>query len=1000
VTVAEQPRATARLSRHGFTDPQRAAELLTGLELWDPSADRPADEAAGRIVAALAQVGNPDLALLALVRLVEVAADADELLADMRESEGLRTRLLGALGASQTLGDHLVAHPGQWRRLASDQHAASRPTPLGLINELCQAVGVDPHQPVGDGGTPAAVRALRTAYRGALLDLTGRDLTDSASMEDAAAELSDLAAATLTTALALATAGMAPDAVGCRLAVIGLGKCGGRELNYVSDVDVVFVAEPVDGVSEDVALRSATSLATEMMRICGLVAWPVDAALRPEGKAGALVRTLASHETYYRRWARTWEFQALLKMRPVAGDADLGRQYVETLQPLVWTAAERDGFVADVQQMRRRVEESLPAAIASRELKLGPGGLRDVEFAVQLLQLVHGRADESLRSPTTLSALRALSAGGYVGRADADTLASAYRFLRTVEHRLQLQRLRRTHLLPDDLVDRCWVARGLGFRAGRTGSALELFDAEHAAHAREVRRLHEKLFYRPLLQAVARVPGEDLRMSPAAARGRLSALGYADPDGGLRHIEALTAGVSRKAAMQRLLLPAMLRIFADSPAPDAGLLAYRQVSEQLGNSPWYLRLLRDEGQAAERLATLLGSSRYVADLIGRAPEALRLLAHDEELLPRPAAALVSAMRSTTARHTGSGAAVPVVRGLRRHELLRIACADLLDRCDVEDVGTALSAVAAATLQAALDVAVREVVGGALPTRIAVIALGRLGGGELGYGSDADVMFVHDPLPGVGEQEAGDAAHAVAEELRRLLAAPAPDPPLLVDAGLRPEGRNGPLVRSLASYREYYARWSSVWESQALLRAVPVAGDDELGRRFIDLIDPLRYPAAGLSAADATEIRRIKARIDAERLPRGADPATHTKLGRGGLGDVEWTAQLLQLQHAARVPGLRTTSTLAALRAAADADLLQPDQAAALEAAWRFATRCRNAIMLVRGRAGDQLPRSGRDLVGVARAVGYPPGRDPGVFLDDYRRAARRARGVVEKVFYA
>jgi len=997
-----QPAGPAHLSRCGFTDARRAAELLDGLGLRG-SGDCTDEEFAGQILEVLVRVGNPDLALLALSRLADADADtdadADELRAALRSDSGLRERLLGVLGASQALGDHLVANPREWRRLASDGPAATAPE---LIRALCTAAGVDSDEPGGAGATPAAIRALRTAYRGALLDLTGRDVTGSTAMEDAAAELSDLAAATLTAAMALARAGMPADAPGCRLAVIGLGKCGGRELNYVSDVDVIFVAEPVDGADAEAALRTATRLATEMMRICALVAWPVDAALRPEGKAGALVRTLSSHESYYRRWARTWEFQALLKMRPLAGDLDLGQRYVETLQPLVWSAAERDGFVEDVQQMRRRVEQTLPAAIAPRELKLGPGGLRDVEFAVQLLQLVHGRADETLRSSTTLSALAALSAGGYVGRTDAETLTSAYRFLRTVEHRLQLQRLRRTHLLPEDVTERRWLARSLGFRAAGGSSALELLDAELAAHTREVRRLHEKLFYRPLLHAVARVPGDELRMSPTAAVGRLGALGYADPDGALRHIEALTAGVSRKAAMQRLLLPAMLRIFADSPAPDAGLLAYRHVSDQLGSSPWYLRLLRDEGQAAQRLATLLGSSRYVADLIARAPESLRLLADDEELQPRPPEALTAAMCSTASRHAEPAAAVLAVRGLRRHELLRVACADLLDRCDVEDVGTALTAVAAATLQAALKLALRQVAEdrGPLSTRFAVIALGRLGGGELGYGSDADVLFVHDPLPGASEQATGEAAHAVAELLRQLLGAPAPDPPLLVDANLRPEGRNGPLVRSLASYREYYSRWSSVWEAQALLRAVPVAGDEDLGRCFVELVDPIRYPVDGLRPADATEIRRIKARVDAERLPRGADPATHTKLGRGGLGDVEWTVQLLQLHHAARVPGLRTTSTLAALRAATAAELLEPDQAAALEAAWRLATRCRNAIMLVRGRAGDQLPRTGRDLAGVARAVGYPPGRDPGVFLDDYRRAARRARGAVEKVFYA
>ncbi len=236
-------------------------------------------------------------------------------------------------------------------------------------------------------------------------------------------------------------------------------------------------------------------------------------------------------------------------------------------------------------------------------------------------------------------------------------------------------------------------------------------------------------------------------------------------------------------------------------------------------------------------------------------------------------------------------------------------------------------------------------------------------------------------------------------MRALLAEPGPDPVVSVDAALRPEGRGGPLVRSLDSYREYYRRWSSVWESQALLRAVPVAGDPELGARFVDLVDPVRYPDGGLDRAGVVEIRRIKARVDTERLPRGADRATHTKLGRGGLADVEWTVQLLQLRHAAQVPGLRTTSTLEALRAAVEAELLAPDDAAALEAAWRMATRARNAVMLVSGRPSDQLPRRGRVLDGVARTFGHPPGPGTGEFLDAYLRATRRAHAVVERVFY-
>ncbi len=491
------------------------------------------------------------------------------------------------------------------------------------------------------------------------------------------------------------------------------------------------------------------------------------------------------------------------------------------------------------------------------------------------------------------------------------------------------------------------------------------------------------------------MPSEDLRLSPGEAGRRLAALGFGDPAGALRHIEALTAGVSRRAALQRALLPVLLSDFADAPDPDGGLLAYRRVSDALGSTAWYLRLLRDEGTVASRLAYLLGTSRYVARLLERTPEALQLLAHDDDLRPRARADVSAAMRDSAARQDDDAAAVAVVRAIRRQELLRTAFADLLGMLDVTETCEAISATADATLDTALQVALRSVARDQrverLPIRLAVFAMGRLGGGEAGYGSDADVLFIHDReacTGSAGEGETDDARTAVevAGRLRALLASPASsDPPMIVDADLRPEGRNGPMSRSLASYRQYYERWSQPWEAQALLRARFVAGDAELGRRFTELIDPIRYPAEGLAAAELMEIRRLKGRIDSERLPRGADPHTHTKLGRGGLADIEWTVQLLQLQHAGAVVALRTTRTLAALAAAADAGLLTAEQAGLLEAAWRSATRLRNAVRLVRDKVEDQLPHQGTALVGVGRAVGYEAGFDPGQLLDDYRR---------------
>jgi glutamate-ammonia-ligase adenylyltransferase len=850
-----------------------------------------------------------------------------------------------------------------------------------------------------------------------LLRLASRDLAGEVAVDDVAAELADLAAAALEAALAIARSRLPAGSAPCRLTVIGMGKCGGRELNYASDVDVLFVAEPVDGYDsgtagarprpEAEALRTATFLASQVIRICSDhtaegTLWPVDAALRPEGRSGPLVRTVASHLAYYERWAKTWEFQALLKARTVAGDRALGAAYLDAVTPLVWRAADRPGFVEDVQAMRRRIVEHIPAGEVDRQLKLGPGGLRDVEFAVQLLQLVHGRADPALRSSSTLRALDALTDGGYVGREDGAALADAYRFLRTLEHRIQLSRLRRTHLLPADEHDLRSLGRSLGFS---TEPVAELTDA-WKRHGREVRRLHEKLFYRPLLAAVARIPGEEARLTPEAAQVRMTALGFQDPAAALRHLAALTAGVSRRAAIQRTLLPVMLHWFADAPDPDAGLLAFRQVSDALGTTPWYLRLLRDEGITAERMARLLASSRFVVDLLRRAPEAVAMLGHDETLQPRTRTQLETETLAAAGRYDDPVAGIASVRGVRRREMFRVAAADVLGLLDVDTVGEALSDITAATLAGGLAVSTRAIEAERrrpLPTRLAVVAMGRFGGHEMSYGSDADVMFVHEPYDspvpnGAAEQEATEAATAVVSELRRLLAIPATDPPLNVDADLRPEGRQGPLVRSLASYAAYYARWSRVWEAQALLRADPVCGDPDLQSRFVELINPIRWPAGGLPGADAREIRRIKARVDAERLPRGADPTTHTKLGRGGLADVEWTAQLLQLRYAGAIGELRTTRTVAALRAAAAADLLESADAESLTAAWRLATRARNAIMLVRDKAADSLPSDVRDLAAVSRVLGYPP-LESGRFLEDYRRVTRHARAVVDRVFW-
>ncbi|OBI13732.1 bifunctional [glutamine synthetase] adenylyltransferase/[glutamine synthetase]-adenylyl-L-tyrosine phosphorylase [Mycobacterium sp. E2497] len=990
--ATQRPRLPS-VGRLGLVDPP-ASDRLTQLGWYDHD-----DQAHVDLLWSLSRAPDPDAALRALIRLAENPdTDWDELNAALLTERPLRGRLFAVLGSSLALGDHLAVHPQSWKLLRGK---AKLPTHDELRAAFTRCVD----EASGDPGT--VVARLQTLYRDQLLVLAALDL--AATVEDepvlpftvVGAQLSDLADAALSAALRVAEMSACGDRTPPRLAVIAMGKCGARELNYVSDVDVIFVGERADALT--------TRLASEMMRVASAAFFQVDAGLRPEGRSGELVRTVGSHIAYYQRWAKTWEFQALLKARAAVGDAELGERYLTALMPMVWVACEREDFVVEVQAMRRRVEQLVPADVRGREIKLGSGGLRDVEFAVQLLQLVHGRGDESLHVASTVDALDALGQGGYIGREDAANLTASYEFLRLLEHRLQLQRLKRTHLLPEAEDEEAvrWLARAAHIRPDGRHDAAGVLREELRHQNLRVSQLHAKLFYQPLLESIGPA-GLEMRhgMTSEAAERQLAALGYEGPQTALKHMSALVNQSGRRGRVQSVLLPRLLHWMSYAPDPDGGLLAYRRLSEALAGENWYLATLRDKPAVAKRLMHVLGTSAYVPDLLMRAPRVIQDYSDGTsgpKLLETDLAAVSRALIASAGRHPDAVRAIAAARTLRRRELARIGSADLLGFLEVTDVCRGLTSVWVAVLQAALDAIIRANLpkdgpekGRALAA-IAVIGMGRLGGAELGYGSDADVMFVCEAATGVEDSVAIRWSTTVAEQVRTLLGTPSVDPPLEVDTNLRPEGRQGPLVRTLGSYAAYYEQWAQPWEIQALLRAHPVAGDAELGQQFLVIADKTRYPADGVSSDAVREIRRIKARVDAERLPRGADPNTHTKLGRGGLADIEWTVQLLQLLHAHDIPALHNTSTLESLDAIEAAGLVPADEVDLLRQAWLTATRARNALVLVRGKPTDQLPGPGRQLNAVAVAAGWPTD-DGGEFLDNYLRVTRRAKAVVRKVF--
>ncbi|WP_022909633.1 bifunctional [glutamine synthetase] adenylyltransferase/[glutamine synthetase]-adenylyl-L-tyrosine phosphorylase [Aestuariimicrobium kwangyangense] len=974
------------LARRGFLDATRSAKLVRSLtELIGHQP--PVWLADGRWLDLFDRVADPDLALEELTRLLPAAPELRPRLAQNQE---WAQRLVLVLGGSSALAQHLVQHPEDVEVLEPTPERVPAPDIAADLMERCTVEGWSQLE---------AVDALKRANKRHLLRISARDLAHpdpQGVLPDIAAELADLADAVLQATLVLAQREV-PGHEATRMAVIGLGKAGAQELNYISDVDVLFVAEPgVDPATgepatSDQAVQLATRVAAAMTRICsshtaaGSI-WQLDAGLRPEGKAGALVRTLGSMRSYYEKWASNWEFQAMLKARVVAGDAEVGQGFLDIVQPLVWRAAEREHFLAETQAMRQRVIRTIPAKEADREIKLSSGGLRDTEFTVQLLQLVHGRADDRLRARATLTALQELVDHGYIGRRDGVELGTAYRFQRLLEHRVQLFRMRRTHLLPSDPDGLRRLGRGIGLRGG------DEVMTQFRQSAQKVLRLHQRIFYSPLVEAATRISSQELALTPQAARDRLRVLGFSDPDAALRHIQALTSGLNRGAEIQRQLMPAMLGWFAEAPSPDAGMLAFRQVSESLGNTPWYLRTLRDSGQTAHRLATILSSSRYVVDLLKRDPEAVQIMASDAELVPRDLAQVRASMRAAVQRHDQVDGAVRAVRAQRRRELFRICVADLLGRIDLATLGRALSELTSATIDVTLEAIARDVP--EAPT-LGVIAMGRWGGREQSYGSDADAIFVHADSD---DPEAGSKATAMVARLRQALGSAGPDPALPIDADLRPEGKGGPMVRSVSSTIAYYGRWADTWEAQALLRADHGAGDPAAVAAVLDSVAGLRWPEGGLNRLQLAEIRKLKARMETERMPRGQDPGRNVKLGRGGLSDVEWTVQVLQLQHAHECPDLRTTSTVAALDRLSQLRILDPLDSQKLLQSWELASRLRNAIVLTKARRSDAIPTDARDLAAMSHLLGRGFGQ-ASELLEEWSRASRRSARVTDRLFW-
>ncbi|MDQ3878084.1 MAG: bifunctional glutamine-synthetase adenylyltransferase/deadenyltransferase [Actinomycetota bacterium] len=816
---------------------------------------------------------------------------------------------------------------------------------------------------------------VRRAKRRRLLQIAARDLAGEATVEQVTEALADLADA------CLAVACDDSDGQSVGLAVIAMGKLGGRELNYVSDIDILFMS--------DSDTTEATKAASAVLRSLGEFApegqpYIIDTNLRPEGRNGPLVRSREGFLQYYRKWAKPWEFQALIKARAAAGDTRLGIRFVGETRAFVFPAQVDPIRVGEIRRMKQRVEEHAQRTsrrgrtAEAEDVKLGPGGIRDIEFAVQLLQLVHGGADGSVTSGRTLDALKALVDGGYIAEDDGAGLAVAYRWLRAVEHRLQLWQERRVRHLPSDEESLSRLARVMGFHDTPSESAAARFYASHQSVLSDVRSRFEKLFYRPMIESLAEPGGP--RLSAEALKDRLRVLGFRDVERAARTLGGLVSGTSRRARLFRVLTPAVLKFLATTPLPDEGLFQFLLLGESLETRVDILGALRDNPPGVAFLAQVLGSGKLLGQVLIHVPEEIGTIADphgpggpkDRDRLIHEAHASLE-WRAPEDRLDG-------LRRFKRKELLRIALSDIGASARIDEVGRSLSDLADACVDAALP----------SDSGLAIIGMGKLGGRELNYASDIDVMFVGSGDPQRTERHA--------EELMKAIGEVTPEGQAFrIDAALRPEGKSGPLVRSIESFAEYWDRWAKTWEFQSLTKARVVAGDSGLGERFIAHARERIY-ANAVSDKALAEIRHLKARMEKERIPRGSDPRRHIKLGPGGMSDVEFTAQILQLRFGHAISDLTSTSTRESVEAARLAELLTDEEAQWLLEAYAFLARARNRLFFMAGKPVDVLPTKPEELEALGIALGFTdaPRQEA---EEEFLKVTRRARKIAEKTLY-
>ena len=1029
----------------GFGEPGRTAANLCLLNetLADP-----------RLTIDLARhaltTADPDLALNNLERLTATVDKSD--LAIVLIDKTSTRQLLTVMGASPFLAGILCRRASFFAGLFRKDQINQSKTEQQMCTELRQMIG-------DDADTAVLKKGLRTYKAEEILRIGTRDLCGMAELEEVTAELSALAAATLQRSFEVCSLQLQREygaplldteegapAREADFTILGMGKFGGCELNFSSDIDLIYfyssdrgqttgIEDPAHGRRNQISLHQYFIKLSEMItRAIGQATedgfvFRVDLRLRPEGNSGEMANSLAAGEIYYESWGQSWERSAMLKARPVAGSKALGEKLLERLDPFIYRRHLDYAMIDDIKVMKQKIDRSL-----SREkegelnLKLGYGGIREVEFFIQALQLINAGKNPRLRERNSLKALQVLCNEGLVTAEERDNLSAAYRFLRTVEHRIQVVLEQQTHNLPVRPQELTALARRCGF----TGS--DSFIAALRDHRSKVTAVFRDLFYTSEEELPSQVLPEvaflfDPNADSDLCMDILEEKGFRPPEGAYESLLVLRQGGTRgyltERARRRLdrIAPLLFQEVMHSPDPPMALANMEKFLEACRRARGtYYALLAENPEIIKVLVSLFATSQFLSRNFIQHPEVL------DSLVSRSYAQNLKKSEDLTAEITELLDNAPhyedklnTLRRFRNEEFLRIALNDIHGHTPQGQTTLQLSMVADTCLQQALAIArdalleryglpcCEDQSGRCHEAEFAIVGLGKLGGMELNYHSDLDIIFIYEgegktqPVEGTDPDRFRPQTNQqyfarLAQRIISVLTLMTQEGHVYeIDTRLRPSGNQGPLVSSLPAYREYHESSAAPWERQALIKARVVAGSTELAASFEAFTAKIVYERP-LPDDLAVEIYRLRQRMEKEL---GKEDALHRniKTGRGGMVDVEFIAQYLQLLHGRTRTSLRCRNTLDTLHELQSAALISEKDYENLTSGYKFLRRLENKLRLVHDQSVNQLTSDPASLTKLARHLGYEDrmGQPERLFLDDYSATTQTIRETFNRI---